>query len=450
MTMIDAASTRHLCRTLNLAGAALFACMMIGAANAQNAVNREVVQPTQSLEIERLNTALHRLARDPQNVAALIEAGNAAIQLDDLDAALGFFGRAQELSPGNAQAKIGLAVVYLRSRRPIDSLQLFAEAEQAGANSDQVAGDRGLAYDLVGNNAQAQTSYRMALSRGADDEILRRLALSLAISGDKQGFEEVLLPMLQRQDYGAFRVRAFGLAILGEEAEAVEIANAVMPRDLASRITPYLAYMPRLTRAQQAAAANLGIFPRAADIGRDDTRIAQFASSNISAAQAGNRLAPAGEPLGSSGDPRRRPDRTGSKPDDDGEQSLAEAFGDLSTQASVPPAAADGAVDISTIEAPRETKPEPITHPSRVWVQIATGRDVSALSFDWRRIQRRNAELLGTYGAHVVKWGQANRLLAGPIASREDARKLVNALKRAGQDSFIYVSPEGQEITDLQ
>jgi tetratricopeptide (TPR) repeat protein len=422
--------------------------MMSGGASAQESVNREVVQPTQSLEIERLNTALHRLARNPQNVAALIEAGNAAIQLDDLDAAMGFFGRAQELSPNNAQAKIGLAVVFLRSRRPIESLRLFTEAEQAGANSDQVAGDRGLAYDLVGNNAQAQASYRMALSRGADDEISRRLALSLAISGDKPGFEEVLLPMLQRQDYGAFRVRAFGLAILGEEAEAVEIANAVMPRDLASRIAPYLAYMPRLTPAQQAAAANLGVFPRAADIGRDDARIAQFTSGNSGSVQAGSRLAPAGEPLGSSGGMRRRPDGTGSRLDD--EQSLAEAFVDLSTEESGPPIAADGAVDISTIDAPREVRPTPVVHPSRVWVQVATGRDVSALGFDWRRIQRRNAELLGKYGAHVVKWGQANRLLAGPVASREDARKLVNALKRAGQDSFIYVSPEGQEITDLQ
>jgi Flp pilus assembly protein TadD len=447
MARTDPVTARYVRGMTHSLGAILFACVTIGSANAQNAVNREVVQPTQSAEVERLNVALRRLARDPQNVAALIEAGNSAIELDDLDAALGFFGRAQELSPGNPQAKVGLAVVYLRSRRPIESLRLFAEAEQAGANSDSVAGDRGLAYDLVGNNTQAQESYRIALARGPDDEIARRLALSLAISGDKPGFEEVLLPMLQRQDYGAFRIRAFGLAIMGEESEAVSIANAVMPRDLATRIAPYLAYMPRLTKAQQAAAANLGIFPRAADIGRDDLRIAQYASG---AAETGSRLTPSGNPLGSRADSRRRPDQASSRVTGETGQSLSDAFEELAAQEAVAPDAAAGAVDISSIEAPREARPDPIIHPSRFWVQVATGRDISALGFDWRRIQRRHAALLGEFAPHVVKWGQANRLLAGPIASRDEARRLVNSLKRAGQDSFIYVSPQGQEIDNLQ
>ena len=450
MAKTDPALIRNLFRGFASAGAAAFMCAGMGGVVAQVAVNRQVVQPTQSVDIERLNGALRRLADNPKDVSALIDAGNAAIQLDDLDAAMGFFGRAQQLSPEDARAKIGLAVVFLRSRRPIESLRLFAEAEQSGANSDQVAGDRGLAYDLVGNNAQAQASYRMALARGADDEISRRLALSLAISGDKPGFEAILLPMLQRQDYGAYRVRAFGLAILGDEAEAVSIANAVMPRDLASRIAPYLAYMPRLTKAQQAAAANLGIFPRAADIGRDDSRIAQYASDRTDAAQVGNRLAPAGEPLGPNASVRRRPDQPGSRTDENSGQSLAEAFGDLAATDATPPDAGNGAVDISSIEAPRETVQTPDAHPSRVWVQVATGRDPSALEFDWRRIQRRNADLLGKYGAYLVKWGQANRLLAGPLPSREDARKLVNSLKRDGQDSFIYVSPQGQEIISLQ
>ena len=129
---------------------------------------------------------------------------------------------------------------------------------------------------------------------------------------------------------------------------------------------------------------------------------------------------------------------------------MADAFGDLAAGAAELPEAANGAVDISAIEAPREDLPSPEAHPSRVWVQVATGRDISALAFDWRRIQRRNSDLLGQYGAHVVRWGQANRLLAGPMASREEARRLVNSLKRAGQDSFIYVSPQGQEIVDLQ
>ena len=81
---------------------------------------------------------------------------------------------------------------------------------------------------------------------------------------------------------------------MGEQSRAAAIVNQVMPADLAARINPYLEYMPRLTAAQQAAAANLGIFPRAADIGREDPRIARFAEEG----SVGSLLEPAGEPLG--------------------------------------------------------------------------------------------------------------------------------------------------------
>src|SRR3546814_3704866 len=62
-----------------------------------------------------------------------------------------------------------------------------------------------------------KTAYEMRISDWSSDvcssdldEVARRLAVSLAISGDRAGFESALLPMLQRQDYAAFRARAFG------------------------------------------------------------------------------------------------------------------------------------------------------------------------------------------------------------------------------------------------
>jgi len=153
-------------------------------------VSREVVQPTGSGEVERLNAALNRLAANPRDVTSLIDAGHAAMQLDDLEAAIGFFSRAQELSPASPQAKLGMAAALVRSRQPNEALRLFAEAQLAGAAMESVAADHGLALDLVGNNAEAQASYRLALARRSDDEVSRRLAISLAISGDRAGFEE--------------------------------------------------------------------------------------------------------------------------------------------------------------------------------------------------------------------------------------------------------------------
>lgn len=114
-------------------------------------------------------------------------------------------------------------------------------------------------------------------------------------------------------------------------------------------------------------------------------------------------------------------------------------------------------MDITAIDVPREAppepkpaKPEPPKHPSRHWVQVATGRDRSALRFDWRRFARKAPDLLGDFEPHVVTWGQANRLLAGPVDSDRAARELMNELKEQGLDSFTYTSPEGEEITVLQ
>ena len=287
------------------------------AQNNSGPVSREVVQALPSQDVQRLNDALRRLARNSRNLSALTDAGKASLALGDLEAAMGFFGRAEDLSPNNASVKMGMAAVFLRRDRPIEALRLFAEAEAAGASSNAVAAERGLAFDLVGNNADAQASYKLALQRGAGPEVTRRLAISHAIAGNKEDFEIILKPLVGARDFAAFRSRAFGLAILGETGEANAIASAVMPRDLAASMAPYLEYMPRLTKAQQAAAANLGIFPKAAEIGRDDPRIAQYAAgtgNSALASAAGARLEPQGAPLGrASTDPRRRrPDRTGS------------------------------------------------------------------------------------------------------------------------------------------
>ncbi len=469
------------------------------AQTSQAPVSREVIQQLPSRDVQQLNRALQRLARDPRNVDALVNAGDASLKLDDLDAAMGFFGRAQSLSPNNARAKLGRAAVFLRSERPIEALRIYAEAEAKGISTRSVAADRGLAFDLAGNNAEAQLRYRAALVTGRDDEVSRRLAISQAISGDEDGFEQTLLPMLERGDLAAFRARAFGLAILGKTDQATSISDAVMPRDLASRIAPYLAYMPRLTASQQAAAANLGIFPQAAEIGRDDPQIARYAQSvparqapSGAAAPVANvdaRLAPQGERLGrspgsanpvaspapprapsasrlaavaqeqasaqavqSAPRPASAPTATNRPPENLIPQPRVEdAFADMARPAARLASAPVNGVDITSITPPREVEAPPApVYPSRHWVQVATGQDRSALRFDWRRMARNSPDLLGDFDPHVVRWGQANRLLAGPVDSPAAARALVNALKAQGQDSFPYTNPEGEEIVELQ
>ncbi len=255
-------------------------------------------EPVPSREALELSGALSQLSRDPRNVDALVNAGIAASKLDDFEAAVGFFKRGQALAPTNPRLLAGLAGALVRQGDAAAAIPLFAQAQAAGAPALSIAADRGLAHDLVGDPLSAQRFYAQALAAGVDvEEVTRRLAISQAISGDGTAMEKTLLPLLKKQDKAAWRARAFGLAITGQEREATRIVKTLLPGSLAAGITPYLQYMPRLTRAQQAAAANLGIFPRASEIGRDEARVAALTPPG-SVRDAGKALVPAGKPLG--------------------------------------------------------------------------------------------------------------------------------------------------------
>lgn len=472
---------------------------------AQETISQPVVQALPAPEVQRLNRALVALAKTPRDRDALIEAGQASLGVEDLEAAIGFFGRAADVDPGHPGAALGLGSVYLRAGRAGEALQQFERALAGGADERTVLTDQALSFDLIGEQATAQTAYARALALDPrNDEARRRLAVSYAISGNRARFEETLRPLLDKRDMAAQRARAFGLAIMGESDRATVIVEQVMPRDLATRLVPYLGYMPRLTKPQQAAAANLGIFPRAADIGRDDPRLARFAAEE----RAGSKLAPSGPLLDSRTVPAASQSPTptpapASAPLSAPEPTrvatvapvtvttaasiapppnsvaaplppppppppppappvrVADAFADL-VDAPLPDARVSGdVVDISRITVKRELPPPPPekakpkeppkpVHPSRVWVQVATGKNVKALGFDWRRIAKEGGAPLAKLKPHTTRWGEANRLLAGPIDSRDKAQALLRELKAKGIDSFLYVSPEGEEIQPVK
>lgn len=271
--------------------------VLSGTAFAQSApvVSQPVVQALPSQDTQNLNEALARLGRDPRDVDALIAAGDAARGLGDMDAAVGFYRRAEAISPDDGRVKAGLGRTFVLKGDPVSAIPFFEAAEKAGADTDEIAADRGLAYDLVGDNVTAQRYYSAALASKDTDELRLRLAISQAIGGDQEAAEATLMPLLRKQDKPAWRTRAFALAIDGQTKEAVNITETILPPQLAENVAPYLRYMPRLTKAQQAAAADLGRFPRASEIGRDDPRIAAYSPRRV--ATADSALVPRGEPL---------------------------------------------------------------------------------------------------------------------------------------------------------
>lgn len=456
--------------------------VMPSAAHAQ----REIVQPLPPPEIADLRRALTRLASEPRNVDALIEAGNASLALNDVDAAIGFFGRAESLDPGNARVKLGLAGAHVLARRPIEALRLFHEAEQGGVDVAQFAAKRGLAFDLVGDNASAQAQYRLALARRDIPQVREQLAISFAVSGDRQGFEATLLPLLEARDIGAYRTRAFGLAILDREKEAADLAKAVMPPALAEALMPYLRQMAQLSAVEQVAAVHLGIFPESGQQGSAPI-VAAARPVGGSTNELSRRLAPAGEPLGSpppvvaaapsaTVQPVSQPAPQASaqpqpsavqlpSPPPQARPDLDAIFAGLTLSNTASPA--PGAVDVTRLAVRRDpppapkpvaasdrpaaaAKPDKPAHPARIWVQLAAGANRDAFAFDWRRLAKAGGDTLKGKEPHVAEWGQTNRLLAGPYPSTKAADEAVRALRDAGLDSFRYQSPEGQEVTQLK
>ncbi len=139
----------------------------------------------------------------------------------------------------------------------------------------------------------------------------RRLALSLAISGQRAEALRVIEPQLRLNDRSAWRTQAFILALTGDAAGAGQTTRQMMP-GAANALTPFLQRLASLSPSQKALAVHFGRFPsdgRAqrfaeADSAADPGALA-MAQGNVPMGQARIRSRPS-SPVGAAA-PRRRP-----------------------------------------------------------------------------------------------------------------------------------------------
>jgi Flp pilus assembly protein TadD len=209
-----------------------------------------------------LSRNLRSLAANPKSVTALMGAGKAALDLGDPQAALTFFARAEEQMPRDGRVKMWIAAALVQLQQPHAALKFFRDATDLGVPAAEIARDRGLAHDIAGNPREAQRDYRMALQKGRDDEATRRLALSLAISGEREPALRLLEDQLLVRDRAAERARALVLALTGDTAGAARAVQSAMPGPQAGAMSPFLARLPSLSPGERALAVHLGVFPR--------------------------------------------------------------------------------------------------------------------------------------------------------------------------------------------
>lgn len=348
------------------------------------------------------------LASDPKDFQSLIGAGKAALELGDAQAAGGFFARADEVNPRSPLPQAGMGAVAVANGDAQGALPYFQRAQQRGEPVASFACDRGLAYDLLGQQAKAQADYRLAISGRDRDEARRRLALSLAISGNRAAALQTLAPLAARGDAGVPRVRAFIFALTGDSNAAMTAINAALPGSW-SRVAPFVQRLPSLSAGQRAAAVNLGIFP--------DNGQAAYA-----AAPSADRLA-------------------------DLEALLRVGPGPASAQPAVQPAvqAPPRPMQASYV---RHVAPVSSFQP-KIWLQLGSGSDDDALSGKFERLKSRNPDLFDGLTPYVARTAAGSRLLVGPFRGRSDAHNLAADFASVGIDSSNFTNSQADRIAPL-
>lgn len=384
------------------------AALLAIAAAALGATAPATAQGSYSPYDETATAALARYVRaltaDSKNFASLIGAGRAALELGDTQAAAGFFARADEVAPRRPEPQAGMGAVSVANGEARAALPYFTRAQQLGASVTSFAAHRGLAYDLLGLQAEAQADYRLALN-GADKDLARaRLALSLAVSGDRTGALETLSPLVAKGDPAGARARAFVLALTGDANGARMAIDMAMPGSSAS-LAPFLTRLGGLSAGQKAAAVNLGLFPDSADAGY------AYASATLPPAPTAPAMvyqAPPPQP--------RAAIRT---------QQMA---------------------SVAKVSAPAPARKSSASA-RKIWLQLGTASSAAALGSQFDRLKSNNQELFDGIHGYVVSTARHSRLLIGPFRSSSDADTFaadlemvnVNALKWSNSDSDLIV-----------
>ena len=353
------------------------------------------------------------LGASPRNFDALVAAGRAALAIGDAQAAAGFFGRAEEVWPASPLAQAGMGAALAHDGDGQGALQYFARAVQRGATQSMIGAERGLAYDLIGQHALAQADYRAALAGRDGDEARRRLALSLAITGNKAEALSLLGPLMARGDAAGARCRAFVLALSGDLAGARAAIEARMP-GASAQMAYFFSKLPTLRSDQKAAAVNLGIFPT------DGARVASGAPGE---------------------------DRIGAI------QQWLSQTSPPATQSPALQAPATQAASVALPARPPAARPtiqaQAAAARERIWLQLASGPNAGALPEQFRRLRSRSRDLFDGISPYVAQDGARARLLIGPFRSEADAGIFAEDLEAVRISAFQWTSKPGQDIRKL-
>ena len=311
------------------------------------------------------------------------------------------------------------------------AMPYFQRAQQLGATQATLGCDRGLAYDLLGDQARAQADYRAALAGADRDEARGRLALSLASGCDRAGALAALAPLAAKGDPTATRIRAFVLALTGDSAAAVAAVNAAMPGNAAG-VAPLLQRLASLPAGEKAAAVNLGIFPDSSQPGYAYAAPAarQTSSFSVSGSVTTDRLSDVDSLLREQAAPRPQV-----------QQAAQPAWRDAPPQ---------------PVQVAYATPPRPATvqrtdgmAAGKIWLQLASGRNAAALQAQFDEIKAHNKDLFKGIDGYLAESPDRARLVVGPFRGKSDADTFAQDLQTVGIDCFRWTNSQADSVVPL-
>ncbi|GAA4764541.1 hypothetical protein GCM10023219_06500 [Stakelama sediminis] len=420
---------------------------------------QEVVPPP-TPHADKLAADMRVLAKNPDDVDALISAGTVSVRLGDPVVALQFFKRAEDADAKDPRVYGGKAAALVELERPGEALRLFAKADAMGLAPDAFAANRGLAYDLTGHSVLAQQAYRTALAQQPDAQTKRWLALSLGISGKQKEASALLDSQLRKQDKGAWRAQAFILAMNGDVKGAEHIARTILP-NVGSELSPYFRRLRSMSAVRRAFAVHFGELSLSPAI-RADARLAPPLP--------GQRIRGGRDDADVAVAARTQPPMTAAGPaGDTAESSLmvenveraratekAAATGQPERSDRVVPAKAPPPVSKKPEKSEKRTevakaaKKKVEAEPAREWVQVAGGANKATLPRAYDRLVAKAPKLFRGKQAWTTPLRFTNRLLVGPFSSKGAAQAFVNKLAGDGISAFAWTSARGQKIERLK
>lgn len=169
-----------------------------------------------------------RIVNSPRNAELLLCRGDALTQLGRASEAGAAYTAALKVDDGSAPARLGLGRLRLATD-PAAAEILFVEALGRDPRNAAILNNLGIARDLQGRHADAQTAYGEAIAAAPDLRAPQvNLALSLAMTGKAGEAVRILRPIAERPDASP-RERHDLAAALAMEGKGEEAARLLRP-----------------------------------------------------------------------------------------------------------------------------------------------------------------------------------------------------------------------------